>query len=99
MRVVAHEDRHRSDSTNRKLLTAAEAIGRWASFKAGYELAELIPMLAPCATLFGLGTRDFYYRYMAPEEGRAMAEELRLPTFSHRNDITFPLSRRQASEL
>ena len=94
MRVLAHEGRHRSDSTNRKLVTAAEMAGGLASYKLGYDFAEAIPLLSPVAILVGLKSGGTYYRHIAPEEKRARIQEMHPSTLEHRNDITFPLSPR-----
>jgi hypothetical protein len=94
MRVIAHEGRHRSDSTNRRMLTAAEIAGRWASYKFGYEVTEAIPYMAPLAVFGALKTRGLYYRHVAPEEKRARKQELLGSTIDHERDILFPGSMR-----
>ncbi len=94
MRVIAHEGRHRSDSTNRRMLTAAEIAGRWASYKVGYEITEAIPYLAPVAVFGALKTRGLYYRHVAPEEKRARKQERMSSTLAHETDILFPGSLR-----
>lgn len=94
MRVVAHEGRHRSDSTNRKLVTAAELAGRWASLKLGIEVVEAIPHMAPLALYGGIKTHGLYYRHIAPEEKRARKQEIDDSTMKHANDILFPFTYR-----
>lgn len=94
MRVVAHEGRHRADSTNRKLVTAAELAGRWTSYKVGFEVTEAIPYLAPLAVFGALKTRGLYYRHVAPEEKRARKQEVDPSTLAHEGDILFPNSLR-----
>lgn len=93
MRVLAHEARHRSDSTNRKALTAVEVGARWASYKLGYEAANFIPFLSPLALLGGIQARKTYYKF-EPAEKRARKEELKQSTLDHQSDIIFPRSER-----
>lgn len=96
MRVVAHEARHRSDSTNRKALTAVEVGARYASFKLGYEIVHALPYVWPLAFYGGFKARQIWYKH-EPAEKRARAEEAPA-TWDHRGDILFPISARAIME-
>lgn len=89
MRILAHELRHRADSTNRKAVTAVEIAARWASYKAGFEVSELLPLLTAAPLLGGVATRQFYYNF-EPAEKRARIAEEQIETSPHQTDIVFP---------
>jgi len=95
MRVLAHEARHRSDSTNRKSLTAVEVGARWASYKAGFEVVHALPYISSLAILGGLKARSIWYKH-EPAEKRARAQEEDPSTSDHSQDILFPNSPRTA---
>ena len=89
MRFLAHELRHRSDSTNRKAFTAVEFAARLAVFKTGYEASELMPILSGVPLIGAFAAREAWC-LVEPSEMRANAEEKLLATSSHINDILFP---------
>lgn len=93
MRILAHEARHRADSTNRKALTLGETAVRLGSYRLGYEIIEAIPYLSAFAVLGGIKARSIYYKY-EPAEKRARAEEEKQSTQDHELDIIFPKSLR-----
>ncbi len=89
MRIVAHELRHRADSTNRKAVTAVEIAARWASYKAGLEVAEFIPLLSAAPIIGAIAARHTWYAVEPPEK-RARMQERELTTSPHQADIIFP---------
>lgn len=98
MRILAHEARHLSDSTNRRALTAVEVLARWASYKAGYEFVAAMPYISGLAIYGGFKARSIYYKH-EPAEKRARAEEVKPSTVDHSNDILFPDSIRLENEM
>jgi hypothetical protein len=95
MRIIAHEARHRSDSTNKRLLTAAEIIPRWVSYKAGFELSQHLPLLDAAPVIGAFAARRTYYE-LEPAEKRAMFAEKSAAAIAHEQDILFPRSDRTA---
>lgn len=93
MRVLAHELRHRADSTNRRIATAFDIAARWASYKVGLEAAELVPYLAAVPVMGAIATRHAWYVF-EPSERRARAEEQKPAVIEHQDDIFFPKSMR-----
>lgn len=89
MRVVAHELRHRCDSTNRKAVTAMELAARWASYKAGLEVSNFIPLLSAVPAIGAVATRSAWY-ILEPPEKRARNQERELIESPHQADILFP---------
>jgi len=95
MRIVAHELRHRGDSANRKAVTAVEIGARWASYKAGLEVAEFIPVLSAAPIIGAIAARQTWYA-VEPPEIRARKQERELTTSPHQADILFPNTIRAA---
>lgn len=95
MRILAHELRHRGDSANRKAVTAIEIGARFASFKVGLEVAELLPVLSTAPIIGALVTRQAWY-VVEPPEKRARKQERELATSTHQTDILFPNTIRAA---
>lgn len=91
MKVLAHELRHRADSSNRKVMTAVDIAARWASFKVGYEVSEMLPLLSSAPVLGSMATRQAWYA-IEPAEKRAREEEKRFQDSTHDTDIIFPYS-------
>lgn len=93
MRIVAHELRHRGDSTNHKVVTALEIAARWASYKAGLEVSGFIPVLDTVPIIGAIATRQAWYTIEPPEK-RARKQEKELANSPHQADILFPNSLR-----
>ena len=89
MRILAHELRHRADSTNRKAVTAVEVAARYASYKAGLEVATFVPLLSSAPIIGAIATRQTWYAVEPPEK-RARKQENELETSPHQADILFP---------
>ncbi len=96
MNVLSHELRHRSDSTNRKAMTAVDIAARWASYKIGLEVSDYVPLLKVVPTLGAVVTRQIWYVH-EPAEKRARAQQRKLEDSPHQYDILFPRSARTLS--
>ncbi len=93
MRIVAHEAKHRADSSQAKMRTAIELAARWASYKIGYEVSSLLPVLDQSPEVAALIGRFLYYE-VEPPEIRARRAEKSDALIDHEQDILFPKSDR-----
>lgn len=89
MRIVAHEANHRADSSQAKTRTAIEVAARWASYKVGFEVSELLPVLTHAPEVAALLSRLIYYE-VEPPEIRARRAEKSNALIEHEKDILFP---------
>lgn len=93
MALVAHEAKHRVDSRNHRVKTAAEVAARWASYKVGLDLAPHLPELSHAPIVGGILARQLYYKFEPPEI-RARKEQRDIGGTEHETDILFPRASR-----